>query len=474
MDLPNLTQSLAWAERFSWLDGCDLPVEWAQARAEGRELGALADHFGDLLRRADDLREAPAAERWEFRQQVLALTDAVQRCPLQPSAVAAEPSDWVGLEALLTAPADPADGLAEDFEDRLAGALTGRIAGCLLGKPVETWSRAHLQEWAALSGNADLTHYWELPPAAQLESLSAGHPLRDPARRKAVEKMTLPGIQRMPEDDDINYTVIGWRVVETSGPEFTTEDVGEFWLREVPLLHTCTAERVAYRNLAAGLVPPASATHRNPYRELIGAQIRGDFFGWCQLGRPRQAAAWAHRDAALSHTANGLYGEMWVAALLALAPAAPDWPEALRRSLAYLPPACRLAAELRAMLADHDTGQSWAVAVDAIHRRWDEASFYGWCHTISNAAVVAAALLHGGNDFTRTIGLAVRSGFDTDCNGATCGSLLGLRNGLASIPAHWVEPLRDCVETGVASHREVSIRALAAEMATTVRRVRSA
>ncbi len=284
----------------------------------------------------------------------------------------------------------------------------------------------------------------------------------------------MPGNQRMPEDDDSNYTVIGWRVVETYGPDFTTKDVGEFWLQQIPLLHTCTAQRVAYRNLAAGLVPPTSVTYHNPYRELIGAQIRAYFFGWCQLGRPRQAAAWAYRDVALSHTANGVYGEMWGAALLALSPSATTWLDVLERSLAYLPPACRLAAELRIIMAGYSVGQSWAEMVDAIHSRWEENSFYGWCHTIPNAAVVAAALLHGDNDFTRTIGLAVRSGFDTGCNGGTGGSLLGVHNGFASIPAHWIELLRDLVETGVASYCDVSLRTLASEMVATVRRLRSA
>lgn len=473
MHLDQVTPSLAWAERLRWLDGCDLTVEWDQARAEGRELGNLEDRFRELLRRQDELLDASGAARWDFRQQVLALTDAVQRCPLNSGAAAAEPSDWSALAALQTAPEDPPCVPVEDLDERLAGALTGRIVGCLLGKPVETWSRAQIQEWARFSGNSDLAHYWELPAAEDWQRLSPGHPLREAARRKAVESMTLPGIQGMPEDDDINYTVIGWRVVERHGPDFATEDVGESWLQEVPLLHTCTAERAAYRNLAAGLVPPASATHRNPYRELIGAQIRGDFFGWCQIGRPRLAAEWAYRDAALSHTANGIYGEMWVAALLALAPAAPHWPEALFRSLAYVPPSCRLARELREILVAYGGGQNWAEAVEGIHRRWDETTFYGWCHTIPNAAVVAAALLHGGDDFTRTIGLAVRSGFDTDCNGATCGSLLGLRNGSASIPSHWVEPLRDQLQTGVASHREVGIRALTAEMTATVRRLGS-
>ena len=49
---------------------------------------------------------------------------------------------------------------------------------------------------------------------------------------------------------------------------------------------------------------------------------------------------------------------------------------------------------------------------------------YSFVHTVNNAALVTAALLWGEGDFTRTIGLAVQGGWDTDCTGATAGSAL--------------------------------------------------
>ena len=54
---------------------------------------------------------------------------------------------------------------------------------------------------------------------------------------------------------------------------------------------------------------------------------------------------------------------------------------------------------------------------------------YHWVHTINNAEVVAAALLWGEGDFSRTIGLAVEAGLDTDCAGATAGSVFGALHG---------------------------------------------
>ena len=50
---------------------------------------------------------------------------------------------------------------------------------------------------------------------------------------------------------------------------------------------------------------------------------------------------------------------------------------------------------------------------------------------------------------------------DTDCNGATAGSILGALVGEKAIPAAWKEPLHDKLLTGVAGYNEVSISAMA-------------
>jgi ADP-ribosylglycohydrolase len=45
--------------------------------------------------------------------------------------------------------------------------------------------------------------------------------------------------------------------------------------------------------------------------------------------------------------------------------------------------------------------------------------------------------------------MAVETGFDTDCNGATVGSILGMANGLHAVPAYWTEPFGDTLYTSI-------------------------
>ena len=53
--------------------------------------------------------------------------------------------------------------------------------------------------------------------------------------------------------------------------------------------------------------------------------------------------------------------------------------------------------------------------------------------------------------------MAVETGFDTDCNAATIGSILGMAIGAESIPYYWKEPIKDKMRTGIYKHEKVEI-----------------
>ena len=85
-------------------------------------------------------------------------------------------------------------------------------------------------------------------------------------------------------------------------------------------------------------------------------------------------------------------------------------------------------------------------------------------HALVNAAIVVMALLSGGGDFSRTIGIAVMGGLDTDCNGATAGSIMGCALGTVGIPLRWTEPLNDTIRCQLKDLPELRITELAGRM----------
>ncbi|MGC0328660.1 ADP-ribosylglycohydrolase [Streptomyces sp. SAI-170] len=342
-------------------------------------------------------------------------------------------------------------GTLPDLADRIHGGWLGRIAGNMLGKPVElgeVWTRDRIDRYLREADALPLTDY--LPePVAETDTLALRPEWRQCLRGR---------IHGSCRDDDVDYAILGLHLLERHGFGFSTEQVGDLWLLSLPYLQTFTAERAAYRNLANGLRPPLTATFDNPYQEWIGALIRADVYGWTCPGRPSRAASLARRDAVLSHTGNGVYGAMWAAALISAAFTAPSVRDAVDQALAVIPGGSRLARTVRRVTSLHESGLSWEDTLDTLT---EETAGLGWIHTVPNAAVLTAGLLYGAGDFTRTIALTVRGGLDTDSNGATAGSVAGVLTGAQAIPAHWKDPLEDTVRTAVFGFDGVRISELA-------------
>lgn len=431
--------------RLTWAQPEDLvPAEIAALREQGADAAALeeiarrwADAGGATAPAPSGASATPASpETRALAREVLGDLARLQR----PSPE--EPDEWDAIVALL--PEAPASARAVPAFDRVHGAWLGRAAGCLLGKPVEKIPREGIEEIARATGNWPITGYFTA------QGLPADIAERWPWNRRSAPTSLVENIDGMPEDDDLNFPLLALDLLERHGDALTTDDVAEAWLASLPAGRVFTAERAAYRNILDARPVPETATHLNPFREWIGALIRADVHGWAHPGDVRAAARSAWTDARLSHTRNGLYGEMWAAALCAGALVASSADAVLDAADAVVPPASRLAA---AIAVGRSTGRALAAgelttdsALDALH-----VAFPGmhWVHTLNNAALAACALQAHGDDFGRAIALAVAGGWDTDSVGATVGSVVGGLLGAERLDPAWIAPLHDRVATSL-------------------------
>lgn len=409
-------------------------LEWVQKQEEGCDVSAFEKIPLDAL----------SEESIRAVYHDLAKLEPVPECPYR------EPSD---LEEILK---ERGEGVRarthnltqEQLLDRILGAWQGRAAGCLLGKPVEGWKRVDIDRLLEMAGKEELDDYFPF-----VESDVA------PFSNLKNQMKCLSGhINGMASDDDLDYTIIALQVIEKYGRNFRTEDVMTEWLSLLPISRTYTAENVAYRNAVKGLLPPQTALEMNPYREWIGSQIRADLWGYVNPGNPEQAAQYAWRDARLSHVKNGIYGEMFFSALIASALVESNLETALSDALSEIPRSCRLYDAVLDVMEWCRQKSDWQWVYSQI---MDKYGSYHPVHTINNAAFVIAGLLLSEGDYEKAIAISVRCGLDTDCNGATAGSVMGALLGAEKLPAKWIAPLQDFIESNVIGFARMSITELA-------------
>ncbi|MGV9605609.1 ADP-ribosylglycohydrolase family protein [Streptomyces sp. NPDC003631] len=443
--------------RLTWVQPEDLlGHELRQAEQEGRATSAVAARWRRAGGPEAPLHAGASALPVSPYLRLLAEVLLDELADLPGTTADTEPTDLARIRALCPDwPSGTATGgYRPPDEARLEAAWLGRAVGCLLGKPVEKLPLEGIRRLAGATGNWPLDTWFTargVPP----ELLEAY-----PWNRRSAGTSLAENIDGMPEDDDLNYPLLNLLLLGRHGRSFTTADVARLWLEELPAGRTFTAERIAYRNLLCGIEPPRTARHRNPFREWIGALIRADVHGWTNPGDPAAAAEQAHRDATLTHTANGVYAAMFTASAIAsAATGAHDVHHCLRTGLAVVPPGSRLARAVRhAVRLARDT-EDFDTVVDRLHAAHRTCH---WVHAVPNTALIAAALTHADGDFTASVCRAVSGGWDTDSNGATAGSIAGLLAGRpGALPDRWTTPLKNRLTTSVGDFNGIGFDTLA-------------
>lgn len=432
----------------------------------------------------------PERQAWDTAA-IEPLYDELMALPADPGLAAAEPNNLTDIRALRPeGRRDLAWAPGEDqLLDRLHGAWLGRASGCALGKPVEGMGMSAREGQPV--GRQRIKAYLQARDDWPLQDYFSGRDVGD-GEHLGCERSHREQIAFMEPDDDIHYTLVGLGVIEKHGADFGWEQVARYWLGHIPWFHLCTAERQAALNFVNRSTGPASVatpeftrSHRNPYREWIGAQIRSDGWAFCCAGNPELAAEFAWRDASWTHVRNGIYGEMFLAAMQAAAFVVDDPHELVRIGLSEIPARCRLASAVGALLAVLPELDDWESAMGWVEEHCAEISpGHVWdtgvptqgmnpIHTINNALVCVIGMVYGDMDAVRGPAVAVMCGLDTDCNGASVGSIVGAAAGAAGMNQGLAAQLNDTIKPAMVGFAEVRMADLAARTARQWHRLRS-
>ena len=431
----------------------DLKTDALQMTEEGHDLVALN-------------REIDAAATGGSIDRLVRLQEELWQRPSPSTFGYEEPSDWETIS--LGFPAADShtqfNGNLEKLADHLHAAWLGRCAGCQLGKPVEGAWPEEIKQTLQECHSWPLADY--LAPIHDPQRLAELAKIDGYGRRLAANQWLTRGhFDHVAPDDDIHYAIVGLLTLEKHGVNFTG-DQAIATLRSVnPQAMLWASGLSMVQKSSFGIPASHTAVYGNPCRQSLGAQIRCDPFGWAAPANPALAAELAWRDAANSQVRNGIYSGIFFAVAMADAFSHGDPIRALATAEAYVPPRSRFAEMIRITRQACRNHADWESANAALYARYDQDVYAHqrspMNHSLINAGIVIMAILMGGGDFTRTLGISVMVGRDTDCNGATAGSIMGCALGTAGIPQHWTDTLNDTIRTELCGMRELKISDLA-------------
>jgi ADP-ribosylglycohydrolase len=282
-----------------------------------------------------------------------------------------------------------------EFRDKVLACWLGKNIGGTLGTPYET--RKHVQA---------LTFY-------------------DP-----VPTEPLP-------NDDLDLQLVWLKMLEDEGIDPALPEFAYYWACYLSA-YPWNEYGFCRRNLARGLLPPVSGCFENYYVDEMGSPIRSEIWACTSPADPQLAAARAWKDSALDHAGGeGMHGEMFWAAVESAAFVESDPMTLIRIGLAMIPVPCAISRVIREAVWCHENGVSWA---DARQRIVDIFGHRQPCNAIPNHGFTILGWLYG-RDFGDRLCKAVNCGYDTDCTGATLGSVLGIIGGTAGIPDEWRRPV---------------------------------
>ena len=257
-------------------------------------------------------------------------------------------------------------------------------------------------------------------------------------------------------NDDLDIQLLWLIALEEQGIKIDAHVLGEYFLLYVT--PHWAEYGMAKINMRSGLQPPLSGMHNNPYKHSCGAFIRSEIWACIAPGCPAVAAKYAYEDAIIDHgDGEGTFAEVFCAAMGSAAFGETDLRKLIEIGLSYIPADCGVTGAVRHAIASYDASKGWREARDAlldeyrgglrIHQVSEDDQHKGFAggqrgwDVPSNIGIIVLGLLYGQGDFDKTVCTTVNCGEDTDCTGATVGSLFGIMHGIEAIPEKWITPI---------------------------------
>lgn len=319
----------------------------------------------------------------------------------------------------------------KEYKKKVEGCWTGKNIGGTLGAPFE-----------CKRGVFDLTYY-----------------------SQDVDGEPLP-------NDDLDLQLVWLNAVEKYGRFINASTLGEYWHSFV--IPNWGEYGAGKNNMRAGIVPPLSGYVNNIFRDSCGAFILSEIWACLAPGHPEIAVKYAFEDAIVNHSREGVYAEVFCAALESAAFVESNTYKLIDIGLSFLPEDSGVTRGVKNVIESYKAGLTWQEArksllkavpgsfgaIGTLPEDMDEdipVGEIGW-DAPSNIGIIIIGWLYGEGDFSRSMCIAAGCGEDADCTAGTLGSILGIIGGVDSIPEKWVKPLGGKIKTLCINYADQGVR----------------
>jgi hypothetical protein len=316
--------------------------------------------------------------------------------------------------------------------DKIKGGWAGQVIGCTYGGPTEfVWNGTMIGEEVPIPWN-DTRMLWYYENS--------------------------PGLY-----DDVYMDLTFVQVFDTYGLDAPDSlHAKHFANAGYPLWH---ANQAARYNILNGIMPPESGHWKNnPHANDIDFQIEADFAGLMSPGMVNTASGIGWKIGHIMNYGDGVYGGIYVAAMYALAFLHDDIEFIVEEALKSIPEQSNYYQCIADVIRCYrEEPNDWKRAWFEVQKRWTadigcpDGVFRPFnIDATINGAYIVIGLLYGKGDYGATIDISTRCGYDSDCNPANAGGILGTMIGYDKIPAYWKQGL-DKVEHLNFAHTDMSL-----------------
>ena len=230
-------------------------------------------------------------------------------------------------------------------------------------------------------------------------------------------------------NDDLDIQLLWIDVLKEKGYHIDSCDLADAWIEKC--WYPFSEYGYFMKNYMRGIKPPYSGIVNNRFfKEGMGCPIRSEIWGILCAGKPEIAKEYAYIDGCLDHADNSIYAEQFLACIEAMAFCENDIYTLIQKGMTFIPESSRLYEALSYIIKKYLNHEDWISVRRGMLNRFGHPDF---SNVIQNLGMVLISLLYGKGDMRKTINIALRCGYDTDCTCASAASVIGIVKGYQAL-----------------------------------------